>query len=78
VQAASELRRVAAFVLAVTQREVRLIGVEARVLERVSVELRVQADATPLLPQVQQVPAGIGDSLDCFAQLGAAVTSLTA
>jgi hypothetical protein len=58
--------------VAVTQREVRLIGVEARVLQRVSVELGVQADATPLLPQVQQVTAGIGDAFDGFAQLGAA------
>ena len=59
--------QVAAFVLAVAQREVRLIGVQPRVLQRVGVELGVQADATPLLPQVQQEATGVGDALDGFA-----------
>jgi hypothetical protein len=40
---------VAALVLAVTQREVRFIGVQSPVLQRVSLELGVQADATSLL-----------------------------
>ena len=44
----------------------------------VGVELGVQADAPPLLPQVQQVAAGLGDPLDRLAQLRAAVASLAA
>jgi hypothetical protein len=70
--------QVAALVLAVAQREIRLIGVQPRVLQRVGVELGVQADATSLLPQIQQVATGVGDALDGFAQLRAAVAPLTA
>ena len=69
---------VAAFVLAVAEREVRLIGVQPRVLQRVGVELGVQADATPLLAQIQQIATGVGDALDGFAQLRAAVAPLAA
>ena len=70
--------RVVALVLAVAEREVRLVGVEAGVLQRVGVELGVQADAAPLLPQVQQEAAGVGDPLDGLAQLRPAVAALAA
>ena len=45
---------VVALVLAVPERDVRLVGVQPRVLQRVGVELGVEADAAALLPQVQQ------------------------
>ena len=70
--------QVAALVLVVTEREIRLVGVEAGVLQRIGVELGVQADASPLLPQVQQEAAGVGDALDGLAQLRPAVAALTA
>ena len=69
---------VAALVLAVAEREVRLVGVQPGVLQRVGVELGVQADAAPLLPQVEQEAAGLGDPLDGLAQLRAAVAALAA
>ena len=70
--------QVVALVLAVAEREVRLVGVQARVLQRVGVELGVQADAAALLPQVEQEAAGVGDALDGFAQLRPAVAALAA
>ena len=69
---------VVALVLAVSQRDVRLVGVQPRVLQRVGVELGVEPDAAPLLPQVQQVAAGLGDALDGLAQLRPAVAALAA
>ncbi len=63
-------------VLAAAQREVRLVGVEAGVLQRVGVELGVEADAATLLAQVEQEPALLGDPLDRLAQLRAAVAPL--
>ena len=74
------LRRggVVALVLAVAEREVGLVGVEAGVLQGVGVELGVQADAPALLAEVEQEPAGRGDPLDRLAQLRAAVAALGA
>ena len=69
---------VVALVLGVAEREVGLVGVQARVLQRVGVELGVEADAAALLSQVQQEPAGVGDALDGLAQLRAAVAPLAA
>src|SRR5215213_5905526 len=60
------------------EREVGLVRIEARVLQEVGVELAVQADTSPLLPQVQQIPASFSNPLDAFAELGAAVASLAA
>ena len=68
--------RVVALVLAVPERQVRLVGVEAGVLQRVRVELGVEADAPALLAQVEQEAAGVGDPLDRLAQLGPAVAPL--
>ena len=42
------------------------------------VELRVEPDAATLLPQVEQVAAGLGDALDGLAQLRSAVAPLAA
>ena len=67
---------VAALVLAVAQREVRLVGVDPGVLQRVRLELRVEPDAAALLPQIEQVAAGVGDALDGLAQLRPAVAAL--
>ena len=61
-----------------TECEVGLVGVQARILQLVRVELGVQADAPPFLAQVQQVAADAGDALDRLAQLGAAVAALAA
>jgi len=74
------LRRdeVVAFVLAVAECEVGLVRVQSHVLQRVGVELGVEADATPLLAQVEQEPAGVRDALDGLADLRSAVASLTA
>ena len=41
-----------------------------------AVELRVEPDAAALLPQVEQVAAGVGDALDGLAQLRPAVAAL--
>ena len=60
------------------EREVGLVGVEALVLQQVGVELAVQADASPFLPQVQQISAGFRNPLDGFAELRAAVAPLAA
>lgn len=61
-----------------TEGQVRLVGVQSRILQGVGVELVVQADAAPLLPQVQQVAAGVGDAFDRFPQLRTAVAALAA
>ena len=50
-------RRVVALVLAAAQRDVRLEGVQAALLQRVRVELGVEPDAAALLAQVEQEPA---------------------
>ena len=60
------------------QCDVGLVGVQAPVLQGVGVELGVKADATSLLPQIQQEATGVGDPLDGLPQLRAAVASLTA
>ena len=60
------------------EREVRFIGVESCVLQRIRVELGVQPDAPSLLPEVQQVAARVGDPLDSFSQLRPAVASSAA
>src|SRR5580693_7213785 len=52
---------VVALVGPVTEREVRVIRVQATVLQLVGVELVVKADAAPFLAQVQHVPAVFGD-----------------
>ena len=69
---------VVAFVGPVAEREIRVVRVQATILQRVGVELLVQSDAPSLLAQVQHVPAAFGDPLDCFAQLRPAVASLAA
>ena len=58
------------------EREVRLVGVDPGVLQRVRLELRVEPDAAALLPQVEEVAAGLGDALDGLAQLRPAVAAL--
>src|SRR5213075_1582001 len=57
----------------VTEREIRVVGIQTAILQRVGVELVVQPDAAPLLALVQHVPAVAGDPLDRFAQLRSAV-----
>lgn len=69
---------ITALVLPVAQGDVRLIGVEPGVLERVGLKFGVQPDAPPLLAQVQQVAPGVGDPLHRLAQLRPAVASLAA
>jgi hypothetical protein len=66
------------FVGPAAEREIRLVRVQAPVLQRVGVQLLVQPDAPPFLAQVQHVPAACGDPLDCFAQLRPAVAALAA
>ena len=80
VQRRQHLRghRVVPLVLGMAEREVRLVRVEARVLQQVRVELAVQTDAAALLAQVQQIPAGFGNPLDRLAELRAAVATLAA
>ena len=67
---------VAALVLVVTQREVRVVGVDPGVLQRIGLELRIEPDATALLPQVEEVAAALGDALDGLAELQPAVAPL--
>src|ERR1700722_12626177 len=69
---------VVALVGPVTEREIRVVRIQATVLQRVGVELFIQSDAAPLLTQVQHVPAVLRDPLDRFAQLRPAVASLAA
>ncbi len=65
-------------VLAAAQGHVGFVGVQAGVLQGVGVELGVQADAPPLLTEVQQETPDGGNFLDCLAQLGSAVAALAA
>ena len=67
---------VVALVLAVPEREVGLVGVETSVLQRVGIELGVETDTAPLLTQVEQEAAGLGDPLDRLPQLRPAVAAL--
>jgi hypothetical protein len=60
----------------VPEREVGLVGVETPVLQRVGVELGVETDAAPLLTQVEQEAAALGDPLDRLPQLRPAVAAL--
>src|SRR6185437_10458414 len=69
---------VISFVGPVAEREIRVVRVQAAILQCVGVEFFVQSDASSLLTQIQHVPAAFGDPLDCFAQLRPAVASLTA
>src|ERR1700722_1701507 len=69
---------VVALVGPVTEREIRVVRVQTAILQRVGVEFVIQSDAAPFLPQIQQVPAVLGDPLDRFAQLRSAVASLAA
>jgi hypothetical protein len=69
---------VVALVGPVAEREIRVVGVQAPVLQRIGVELLVQSDAASLLAQVQHVPAALGDPLDRLAQLRPAVAPLAA
>ena len=56
--------------------DVRLVGVEAGVLQRIRVELGVEADAATLLAQVEQEAAVGRDALHGLAQLRTAVAAL--
>src|SRR5271163_1594754 len=69
---------VVALVGPVTEREIRVVGIQATILQRVGVEFVIQSDAAPFLAQIQHVPAVFGDPLDRFAQLRSAVASLAA
>ncbi len=68
-------RRVVAGVLRQPQGGVRLVGVEALVLEGVRVELVVEADAPALLAEVEEHAAAVGYALDRLAQLRTAVAA---
>src|SRR5579859_7222308 len=52
---------VVALVGPVPERDVRVVGVQAAILQLVGVELVVQPDAAAFLTQVQEVPAVLGD-----------------
>ncbi len=67
---------VAALVLVVAQGEVCVVGVDPGVLQRIGLELRIEPDAAALLPQVEEVAAGLGDALDGLAELQPAVAPL--
>ena len=69
---------VVALVGPVTEREIRVVRIQATILQRVGVEFVIQSDAAPFLPQIQHVPAVLSDPLDRFAQLRPAVASLAA
>ena len=56
--------RVVAAVLAVAEREVGVVRVEAGVLEAVGVELRIQTDPAALLAQEEQEPPDLRDAPD--------------
>jgi hypothetical protein len=60
------------------QGEVGLVGVQPVLLQRVGVELAVQADATALLPQVEQVATDLADPRDRLLQLRTAVAAFAA
>ena len=69
---------VVALVGPVTEREIRVVGIQTTILQRVGVEFVIQSDAAPFLAQIQHVAAVLGDPLDRFAQLRPAVAPLTA
>ena len=69
---------VVALVGAVAEREIRVVRIQAAILQRVGVEFVIQSDAAPFLAQIQHVPAVLGDPLDRLAQLRPAVAPLTA
>jgi len=69
---------VVALVGPVTEGEIRVVRIQATILQRVGVEFVIQSDAAPLLAQIQDVPAAFGDPLDRFAQLRSAVAPLAA
>src|SRR5581483_4408379 len=69
---------VVALVGLVPEREIRVVGIQAAVLQRVRVELVIQSDAAAFLTQVQQIAAVLGDPLDRFAQLRPAIAALAA
>src|SRR5258708_36532371 len=48
----------------VTKRQIRVVRVQATILQRAGVELVIQSDAAPLLTQIQHVSAVLGDPLD--------------
>ena len=58
--------------------KIRVVRIQATILQRVGVEFVVQSDAASFPAQIQHVPAVLGDPLDRFAQLRPAVASLTA
>ena len=67
---------VAAFVLAVAERHVRVVRVDPGFLQRIRLELRVEPDAAAFLAQVEQIAAGVRNPLDRLAQLRPAVATL--
>ncbi len=69
---------VVALVGMVTEREIRVVGIQTTILQRVGVEFLIQSDAAPFLAQIQHVAAVLGDPLDRFAQLRPAVAPLAA
>ncbi len=69
---------VVALVGPVTEREIRVVRIQTAILQRVGVEFVIQSDAAPFLPQIQHIPAVLGDPLHRFAQLRPAVASLAA
>ena len=69
---------VVALVGLVAEREIRVIGIQTTILQRVGVEFVIQSDAAPFLAQIQHVAAVLGDPLNRFAQLRPAVAPLAA
>src|SRR5690606_25367046 len=70
--------RVVALVLGVTEGHVRLVGVQAGVLQRVRRELCVQADPPPFLAQVEQESTDRAEALDRLGELRSTVAALAA
>jgi hypothetical protein len=68
--------RVVAAVLAVAEREVGVVRVEAGVLEAVGVEVRIQTDPAVLLAQVERERPDLRDAPDRLEQLRPAVAPL--
>src|SRR2546426_21184 len=66
---------VVAAVLGQAEGGIGLIRVQPGILQRVGVELVVQADAAALLAQVEQDAADVVDAFDGLPQLRAAVTA---
>jgi hypothetical protein len=71
-------RGVVPLILAPSERQVRLVRVQPSLLQRVRVQLGVQADAAALLAQIEQEPPGVGDAFHRLAQLRPAVAALAA